>query len=59
MHTNPKSPRGRQNSVCSITLLSSLTGLEGVLVDHFPSVKTLGYFQETQALNMYAKRLRL
>ena len=35
-----------------MALLSSLKGLE-CLSTVFPSVETLGYFQETQALNRY------
>jgi hypothetical protein len=36
-----------------MALLSSLKGLGMFLSTDFPSVKTLGYFQETQTLNRY------
>ena len=39
-----------------MALLSSLNGLGCFLSTDFPSVKTLGYFQETQTLNRYARR---
>src|SRR5436190_11318044 len=56
---NPSPGRDGRSASCLLrstgdrTLLSSLTGLEYSLYDRFPSVKTLGYCQQTQTLNTY------